>query len=408
MAPSEATSYGIRRLQGPIESHHGRTALRNRQTRSGVPKASCTQSEQARTKAETKARRFPRPCRLAGCRFQLLPASNQCIVSESLADDSRKQQLEAVEIGSVLTVVKPERLFVNVAEQVVRLDRNVGSIDTALEQAPEIFQTVSVDILPNVLDSVIHNLMGVFFTQAVIGLQRVGVQRGLWFNVIADQGLKLGLAATVDNLCPNLSAALQNSRNDCLTFGSTPSLNLPRLFRRVHVPCFAADKGFVNFDAVTATAQLAASLFVLHRKANTVEHEPSGLLSYADGLGNLIAADSIFAVGNHPGSGKPFIQGDRGILKNRFGFDGKLLAAFGALPDAASLEEHRFLGSAVLAYDAHRPAAVRDFAQRVIRVGVVSDGLHQGGGFDVFHASSMPEKRGCVNDIFTQIIRLEL
>ena len=57
----------------------------------------------------------------------------------------------------------------------------------------------------------------------------------------------------------------------------------------------------------------------------------------------------------------------------------------------------------MLAGDAHGPAAIRHFAQRVVRVGVVSDGFHQGLGFDVFHASSMPEKRGCVNYIITFI-----
>src|SRR6202035_1798392 len=115
---SEATRYGIRRLQGSIESPHGGPAFGDCEARSQVQKTVRSQSEQARTKAETKARRFPRPCRL-GFRGRLLPDSDQCVIGKALADDSRKQQFEAVEIGSIFAVVKPKRLFINVAEQVV-------------------------------------------------------------------------------------------------------------------------------------------------------------------------------------------------------------------------------------------------------------------------------------------------
>ena len=91
-----------------------------------------------------------------------------------------------------------------------------------------------------------------------------------------------------------------------------------------------------------------------------MEHEPSGLLGNADGFRDLIAADSVFAVGNHPSSGKPLVQRDRGIFKNRFGFDGKLLAAFGALPDAASLKVGVLLPGAVWTNHAIFPAQSRE------------------------------------------------
>src|SRR5689334_10535889 len=86
----------VRCLQGVAQSPNGRPSFRNSQARSRIQKTVCSQSEQARTKAETKARRFPRPCRLAGCRPFLLAASNQRVISKALADDSRKQQFEAV------------------------------------------------------------------------------------------------------------------------------------------------------------------------------------------------------------------------------------------------------------------------------------------------------------------------
>src|SRR6202521_185912 len=315
----------VQRLQGPTQPHHGRASFRDRQARSRLSKASRTQSEQARTKAETKARRWPRPCRLAGFRFQLLPAPDQCVVSKALADDSRKQQLEAVVIVHVLAVVKPERLFVNVAEQVVRLHGHVGSVDSALQQTPEVLKPVSVDVFADVLNRMIHNLMGVFFAKAVIGLQRVAVECGLRFDVLADQRLQLSLAATVNHLGADLPAAFQNRRNNRFTFRSASALDLTRLRFGVHVSRLAADESFVYFNASLAAAQLAASPFILHGKPNPMEHEPCGLLSAVRIPHDLVATDTVFGVGNHPSSSQPLNDRDRGIPENRFGLYGKLL-----------------------------------------------------------------------------------
>ena len=55
-----------------------------------------------------------------------------------------------------------------IAEQMKRLDTDIGSIDAALEQAPEVFQSVSVNQPVNVLDSVIYHLMRVFASKAIV------------------------------------------------------------------------------------------------------------------------------------------------------------------------------------------------------------------------------------------------
>ena len=49
--------------------------------------------------------------------------------------------------------------------------------------------------------------------------------------------------------------------------------------RFVHVPRFAADEGFVYLDFA---AKLPSVRLILHRKANPVKHEPSGLLGDFD------------------------------------------------------------------------------------------------------------------------------
>ncbi len=50
-----------------------------------------------------------------------------------------------------------------------RLDRNIGAVDAAPQQRPEVFQPVGVDPAVNVLFGVVDHVMGVFTLQAIVG-----------------------------------------------------------------------------------------------------------------------------------------------------------------------------------------------------------------------------------------------
>ena len=50
-----------------------------------------------------------------------------------------------------------------------RLDTNVGSVDAALQQAPEVFKAVSVNLPVNVLLGMVNDLVGVLLSQSVVG-----------------------------------------------------------------------------------------------------------------------------------------------------------------------------------------------------------------------------------------------
>jgi len=56
-------------------------------------------------------------------------------------------------------VIVAEYLFVHVAEQMERLYRNIRTFQTALEKAPEILQTVCVDLPLNVALCVVNRLV---------------------------------------------------------------------------------------------------------------------------------------------------------------------------------------------------------------------------------------------------------
>ena len=73
---------------------------------------------------------------------------DQALVSEPLPHDVSQHVDEAKRIGR-LPGVEPEGLFVEVAEQMERLDADVGALDRPLEQRPEVFESVSVWMRPS-------------------------------------------------------------------------------------------------------------------------------------------------------------------------------------------------------------------------------------------------------------------
>src|SRR5437867_3639230 len=67
--------------------------------------------------------------------------TDQVGVSEALPDQSLERVNEPRHVFG-LAVVEPVYLFVEVAEQMERLDADVGALDRPLEQGPEVFQAV--------------------------------------------------------------------------------------------------------------------------------------------------------------------------------------------------------------------------------------------------------------------------
>src|SRR5271166_3602037 len=102
----------------------------DRTSRKGLQKESGRQSEQARAKAKGQAFRFPRPCRLARSGF--LRFAGQLRICQPFSDDVSDADVKTLSI-SHLPIVVAEGLFIEIPEQMERLDRNVGSADASLE-----------------------------------------------------------------------------------------------------------------------------------------------------------------------------------------------------------------------------------------------------------------------------------
>src|SRR6266704_1608872 len=219
--------------------------------------------------------------------------------------------LESCEIiHRLLPVVIPEYLFIDIAEQVKRFDADIGSLQSTLEQRPEVLHSVCVDLPIDILLGMIDDLVGV----SLIGQERIGVDFAAGFYISADMSLKVVLSTGRNYVSTNLAAALQNADHGNLILGSSLS-DAPMVLVAVHESGRATDEGFIYLNLTTLPANFQKRA-VLHCKPDAVKHEPCRLLSDAEIAGDFVGANPVLAVGNHPHCDKPFVQRDRRILKD--------------------------------------------------------------------------------------------
>jgi len=140
----------------------------------------------------------------------------------------------------------------------------------------------------------------------------------------------------------------------------------------VHVPSFAADESFINLDFAV---ELGAKEFILQSKTNAVKHKPRRLLSDAHVTGDLVAADTVLAVREHPRCSQPFVQTDRAVLEDRPNLDGELTLGVmaTALPSAPIRVEANLWRSATRTRHAVGPTSHRKVVNAVVGIREVDD-----------------------------------
>lgn len=263
---------------------------------------------------------------------------------------------EPLRVGQLASVV-PEGLFVQIAEQVERLDADVGSMQLALYQRPEVLHRVRVNIALGVFNSMVNYLMREVAVKSVVGLQRIRIQSRTGSDVLPDMLVEFVLTARRNRERANFAATLHHTEGNGFVCATSASDHLLPA-RTVHVAGLATDERLIDFDF---PAQFGSAL-VLHRFTNAVQHEPRGFLSNPEVTGNLARTDTISAVGNHPHNRKPLLKADRGLIQDRSDFNRELFPARSsfALPNTARLKKHRFLSTAVGTLNAIRPPLGRE------------------------------------------------
>jgi len=106
----------------PLRYHDGRapigSTLNDCTPGTSVSQAIKSESESARTKAESQAFRFPRPSRLASFsvnrRFAVWNLAGESRIGKPLAHDLRNRKLEAVGVVHVLSVVISKALLIQI------------------------------------------------------------------------------------------------------------------------------------------------------------------------------------------------------------------------------------------------------------------------------------------------------
>src|SRR5260221_1744339 len=325
----------------------------------------------------------------------------QISIGEPTANDGAQRTDEAACIG-ILPLVEPEGLLIEVAEQMEWLDADVGSPDAALEQAPEVLKTVGVDLPVYISLRMVDDAMDVFAAKALIRPQFIGVDVRSGCDAILDlreQAAALGVLyhPDLDAALALLGVALQKPHDDSLSAPAGFMVQSPETARPVHVLGASTDEGLIDLHVAAHLLEGAG----LHRKANAMEHEPSGFLSHPKGAANLVGADAVLAVGNQPHRGEPLVQAEGAVLEDGADLGGKLFLAASAFPDQPSLEKPDFLGLAMRAGHATRPAQRHHEVERNLPVSEVVNRFEKGFGDSLlgFHEGTIRAGAGCVKYI---------
>ena len=69
-------------------------------------------------------------------------------------------------IVHVFAIVVAEKLLIEVTEKMKRFDAHIRTVDTALQERPEVLKAVGVDTTIDILDGVIDNRMSVLSSQS--------------------------------------------------------------------------------------------------------------------------------------------------------------------------------------------------------------------------------------------------
>jgi hypothetical protein len=201
--------------------------------------------------------------------------------------------------------------------------------------------------------------------------------------MLPDDLLNIFAAGILDGRQPHsafpFAVPLQQSHNG--NFASSPApVNHSLTATLMHVPRFAANVSFVNFNFLTTTTHFHERAG-LHGESDPVKDEPCGFLCNSNSPVNLIRTNSVLAIRNHPNSTKPLVKTNRGILKNSSDLNGKLPSGVNALtlPLALILQKNNIIPTASWTSDnSTRPASFLDVFKAGIWIRKVNDSLSKG------------------------------
>ena len=191
----------------------------------------------------------------------------------------------------------------------------------------------------------------------------------------ANVGLERMLFAIAHESCANLTTTSRMPMTAVLSLvpvSSNPAL----VFVGMPESGSATDESLVYFNFAIRPTEFQERA-ILHCKTDAMEHEPSRLLSDTECASNLVRANAVLAIRNHPNSDEPLVERERRILEDSPDLARELFASVlpFAFPHPASGNESNIIAATCGALNTVRPAARHDEVEAVVRVREMLDGL---------------------------------
>ncbi len=181
---------------------------------------------------------------------ETLRIPSQLLIGQASASHAAQDFREPASITrAMLALVIAECLFIQIAEQVKRLDADLGSLQAALQERPEVFDAVSVDVSLDVLFGVIHELVNVILFESGVRCQFVSEET--WepaFDVCAHFFLQRATLAIRDVFHAHLAGFAIQQAHDQFFVRSASARYLLCFLVFVHIAGKAADHSLVGFD----------------------------------------------------------------------------------------------------------------------------------------------------------------
>jgi len=278
--------------------------------------------------------------------------------------------------------IEAESLLIQIAEQVERFHADIGAFDAALQEAPEVFNPVSVNIPLHVLTGMVNDLMRVFPRQSVVAAMMVGVEHGPLLDMLPNGLLHFFRKRPFDDAGTDFPIPFQHSHDD--GFADFPELLLrfegfPLL--EVHVSRKAPDIGFIRFDRA---GEFLVEAPTVQRQANPVHHEPASFLCDTQAASDFIRRHAVLGVDDHPDCTEPLAERDGTILKDSPDLDAELLPAALAVPQAARGHKGHLPAFAAWTGGPVRPAQLGHELDTDLLLSEVSDRFGEGLGKGLF------------------------
>ncbi len=204
----------------------------------------------------------------------------------------------------ILAVVVTELKLREVQGQILLAYVVKTAHDAALEQAPERFDVVGVDLAPHVLASRVRYgvVLITYRFQVVIAAMLVCCdQINLVAHGSAHETIQGGRISVLDHLADDVAFATDSADHRGFATHAGDVL----LFVPVTILVFAADAGFVDFNDTHKLLEIG----IIHCRTQAMAHIPRGAVVAASDLTlNLKRADSLFGIEYLPENLEPSLQ----------------------------------------------------------------------------------------------------